>query len=58
MGAIVTGIDLGALEDHAWHAIEQAFHDHGVLIFPGQHLSAEEQYAFAGRFGDIEHLAP
>ena len=58
LGAIVTGIDLGALEDHAWHAIEQAFHDHGVLIFPGQHLSAEEQYAFAGRFGDIEHLAP
>jgi alpha-ketoglutarate-dependent taurine dioxygenase len=27
-----------------------------VLIFPGQHLSAREQVAFARRFGAIEHI--
>ena len=58
LGAIVSGIDLGALDDGSWRAIERAFHDHGVLIFPGQHLIADEQYAFALRFGDIEPLDP
>lgn len=58
LGAIVTGADIGTLDDSCWHAIESAFHDHGVLIFPGQHLAADEQYAFARRFGDIEHLTP
>ncbi len=58
LGAIVTGIRLGSLDGATWPAIEQAFHEHGVLIFPGQHLTADEQYGFARRFGDIEHLVP
>ena len=56
LGAIVTGIHLGSLDGDTWPLIERAFHDHGVLIFPGQHLAPDEQYAFAGRFGDIEQL--
>jgi alpha-ketoglutarate-dependent taurine dioxygenase len=28
------------------------------LVFPGQHLTEDEQVAFANRFGDIELLAP
>ena len=58
LGAVVTGIRLGSLDKSTWPSIERAFHDHGVLIFPGQHLTADEQYGFAERFGDIEHLVP
>ena len=58
LGAIVTGVRLGSLDASTWPVIERAFHDHGVLIFPGQHLSADEQYEFAAQFGDIEHLVP
>ena len=58
LGAVVTGIHLGSLDDATWPVIERAFHDHAVLIFPGQHLTADEQFAFAGRFGDIENLVP
>lgn len=55
-GAIVTGIRLASLEDELWPAIESAFNQHGVLIFPDQHLTADEQFNFARRFGEIEYL--
>ena len=58
LGAIVTGLDLAALDDAAWRRVENAFHEHAVLIFPGQSLSEEAQIAFARRFGDIELLRP
>jgi alpha-ketoglutarate-dependent taurine dioxygenase len=58
LGAVVTGVRLAALDAEEWRAIEDAFHAHAVLIFPGQHLSADEQVAFARRFGEIEQLAP
>jgi alpha-ketoglutarate-dependent taurine dioxygenase len=38
--------------------IEAAFHEHAVLVFPGQHLEANEQVAFARRFGAIEYIVP
>ena len=56
VGARVTGVDLRALVDTEWEAIESAFHEHAVLLFPGQHLSSREQVAFGLRFGEIEHL--
>jgi alpha-ketoglutarate-dependent taurine dioxygenase len=56
LGAVVTGVDLATLTDAQWPQIEAAFHEHAVLIFPAQHLSAEAQTAFAERFGAIEHL--
>ena len=56
LGAIITGISLSAVDDKSWSAIEEAFHEYAVLIFPGQHLSAEAQVAFGKRFGAIEHL--
>ena len=58
LGAVVTGVDLRRLDDAGWNAIEAAFHEHAVLIFPGQELSAEQQVAFAKRFGEIEILTP
>ena len=56
LGAVVDGVSLAALEPADWQAIEAAFHDRAVLIFPGQHLKPDEQVAFARRFGAIEHI--
>jgi len=56
LGAVVTDVRLADLADEEWEAIEDAFHAHAVLVFPGQHLAHEEQLAFARRFGEIENL--
>lgn len=56
LGAVVTGVRLGALDDATWHEIEDAFHEHAVLVFPGQHLTGPEQHRFALRFGAIEQI--
>jgi alpha-ketoglutarate-dependent taurine dioxygenase len=58
LGAVVTGFALSQMDASAWKIVEQAFHDHAVLVFPGQHLTEDEQVAFANRFGDLELLAP
>ena len=54
LGAVVGNVRLNALDDEAFAAIAAAWHAHGVLIFPGQHLSEEEQVAFSRRFGPLE----
>ena len=56
LGATVRGADLAHLGEAAWREIEAAFHEYALLIFPDQHLAAQEQVAFARRFGEIEHL--
>ena len=56
LGAVVTGVDLRTLSDAEWQAIETAFHEHAVLVFPGQFLEADEQEAFARRWGEIEQV--
>ena len=55
-GAIVTGIRIASLNSGNWPLIENAFNEFGVLIFPGQHLTVDEQFSFARRFGEIEYL--
>src|SRR4051794_36029188 len=54
LGAVVTDVRLADLDDATWRAIERAFHEHAVLVFPQQHVGAEEQKAFARRFGALE----
>ena len=54
LGAVVSNVRLNALDDEAFAAIEDAWHNHAVLIFPGQHLSEEEQVDFSRRFGPLE----
>ena len=56
LGATVTGVELAALDGDSWTAIEAAFHEYGLLIFPAQHLSSDDQVAFGKRFGQIEHI--
>src|SRR5713226_1345047 len=58
LGAVVTDLELAHMDAPTWKTVEQAFHEHAVLVFPGQNLTEEEQVAFAKRFGDIELLAP
>lgn len=56
LGATVTGVKLEALSDADWRAIEAAFLEHAVLIFPAQHPSRETQLAFGRRFGELDSL--
>jgi len=58
LGAVVTDLALSRMDAATWKIVEQAFHDYAVLVFPAQHLTEEEQVAFANRFGDLELLAP
>ena len=53
LGAVVTGVRLAHLSDDAWRAVESAFHEHAVLVFPGQHLADAEQMDFGQRFGEL-----
>ena len=58
-GAVVTGLALPTLDDAAFDALHAAWLDYALLIFPGQHLTREQQIAFAKRFGPLEFdLAP
>ncbi len=43
LGALVTGVDLARLDDGDWSMIEAAFHEHALLVFPGQHLAETAQ---------------
>lgn len=56
LGAIITGVDLADLDEPTWQRILDAWHEHALLIFPGQNLEAEAQAAFGERFGAIEYL--
>jgi alpha-ketoglutarate-dependent taurine dioxygenase len=58
LGAVVNDLALAHMDAPTWKTVERAFHDHAVLVFPGQNLTEGEQVAFANRFGDIELLAP
>ena len=58
LGAHVTGIDLSRLTGTLWEEVERAFHEFALLIFPDQGLTADEQVAFAERFGEIEQVSP
>lgn len=56
LGARITNIDLSDLSENDWRVVEDAFHEYAALVFPGQNLSADDQVAFAKRFGKIERL--
>jgi alpha-ketoglutarate-dependent taurine dioxygenase len=52
LGAAITGVDLSApIDDDTFAVIREAFLDHCMLVFPGQHLAPPAQEAFGRRFG-------
>jgi alpha-ketoglutarate-dependent taurine dioxygenase len=53
-GATVTSLALAGLGDAAFDALYRTWLTYGLLIFPGQHLTRDEQVAFARRFGALE----
>ena len=54
LGAEVTDVNLAELNSSEVQEILDAFHAHGVLIFPQQHISEEAQVAFSLHFGKLE----
>ena len=58
-GAVVTGTRLAGLDDATFDDLYGLWLEYALLIFPGQHLTRDEQVAFARRFGELEFpLAP
>src|SRR5260221_14679758 len=54
LGAEVSGIDLAQpLDDARWRDLEQAWHEHSVLVFRSQTLGDLQQVAFAAHFGEL-----
>ena len=54
LGAVVRGVRLSAVDDAGFAAIERAWNEHAVLVFPDQHLRQAEQVAFSRRLGPLE----
>lgn len=55
-GAMVTGVRLADLDEEVYERLYEAWLTYALLIFPDQHLTHDEQVAFARRFGEIEIL--
>ncbi len=53
-GAVVRGVKLATLDDDTWQALHAAWLHYALLILPDQHLSRDQQIAFAKRFGPLE----
>ncbi|HLI81546.1 MAG TPA: TauD/TfdA family dioxygenase [Candidatus Binataceae bacterium] len=53
-GAIVTGVKLASLDEPTWQDLHRTWLKYALLIFPDQHLTRDEQIAFAKRFGPLE----
>jgi alpha-ketoglutarate-dependent taurine dioxygenase len=54
-GVAVGGIDLSQpLSPEQRDAIGEAFLAHHVVVFPGQSVTREQQFAFAANFGEVE----
>lgn len=57
IGAEIRGLDLAReYPDQAYQAVRQAWAEHGVIFFRGQHLTAEQRESFARRFGEIKTM--
>ncbi len=57
LGAEIRGVDLsGPLSDATAAAIRQAWLDHQVLVFRGQHLTDAQLTAFSRHFGDLDSV--
>src|SRR5262245_3838298 len=55
IGAEIRGVDL-ARADTDFAAIEAAFTQHSVVVFPEQYLDEGQLIAFARRFGEVERI--
>ena len=56
LGATVTGVNLNALDNDQWQAVEAAWYEYAVLVFLGQHIEEEAHIALGERIGPLEEL--
>jgi taurine dioxygenase len=54
LGAEIRGLDLKAIANADFAAIQRAWNDHSVLVFRGQQLTDDDLIAFSRRFGDLD----
>ena len=54
LGAVVTGVHLGELDDELFSRIHRAFLAYGLPIFPDQFLTERQNIDFGRRFGELE----
>ena len=54
LGAEIRGVDLRAVTDADFAAIQRAWNDYSVLVFRGQQLTDNDLIAFSRRFGDLD----
>lgn len=53
-GALISDVDLGALDDATAAAIDAAWAAHGLLVFRDQDLTPDQHIAFAEQFAEID----
>jgi alpha-ketoglutarate-dependent taurine dioxygenase len=58
-GAVVTGVALRDIDAAGFAELYRVWLDHALLVLPDQHLTNDQQIAFAKRFGALEaEIAP
>ena len=57
-GARIRDVRLADLDASEFQTIETAWHKYAVLVFPHQHLTNDEHFAFSRRFGRLEKGLP
>ena len=53
-GAVIRGIKAAEVDEPTFRALYDSWLQYALLIFPDQHLTREQQIAFAKRFGPLE----
>jgi len=54
LGVEISGVDVARLDEAAFGAVRDAFHEHHVVVFRDQQLGVEDHIAFSRRFGGLE----
>jgi len=54
VGAEISGVDLGHLDDATFAEVARAFFEFKVIFFRDQDIATEDHLAFARRFGELE----
>ncbi len=56
-GAVVRDVRIAELSDEEWTELHAAWLDRGLLVFPAQFITTDQQNDFARRFGNLEFEA-
>src|ERR1700739_2008160 len=54
LGAEIQGVDLRSMNAEEFASVYQAWLDHSVLLFRGQHLTDDDLIAFSKKFGELD----